>query len=269
MILKRQDQNTGAETASSKSATGIVFDIKQFAVHDGPGIRTTVFFKGCPLSCTWCHNPEGQSAEPQAIEGPTGSRISGTRYTADEIADLLNDHADILRKNKGGVTFSGGEPLSQPEFLSDVIDRLEDIHVLIDTSGYAPEKVFRDVVTKSDLIHFDLKIIDKKTHIKYTGVENSIIHRNLAQLSEMGIPTIVRVPLIPGVTDTGDNLAAIAEMASGVSGLLRVELLPYNRAAGGKYKACGMTYEPGFNESAQVNSDTRPFVAAGLEVFVT
>ena len=268
MIPKRQERSTGTETTPSHSATGIVFDIKQFAVHDGPGIRTTVFFKGCPLSCTWCHNPEGQSGEPQAIEGPTGSRISGTQYTADEIADLLNDHADILRANKGGVTFSGGEPLSQPEFLSEIIDRLEGIHVLIDTSGYAPEKVFRDVVGKSDLVHFDVKIIDKNTHIKYTGVENSIVHRNLAQLSEMEIPTIVRVPLIPGVTDTGDNLAAIAEIASGVSGLLRVELLPYNRAAGGKYKACGMAFEPGFDESAQVNCDTGPFIAAGLEVVV-
>src|SRR5512136_1247357 len=101
---------------------GIVFDIREFAVHDGPGIRTTVFLKGCPLACQWCHNPEGQSRQPQAMQGPTGVRIAGVEYSPEALADLLNRQAAILRDNEGGVTFSGGEPLMQAAFVAEVID---------------------------------------------------------------------------------------------------------------------------------------------------
>src|SRR5512135_1042485 len=114
---------------------GIVFDIREFAVHDGPGIRTTVFLKGCPLACQWCHNPEGQSRQPQEMLSSGGRRIAGKEYTPDELAAILNRQADILREAEGGVTFSGGEPLMQAAFVSEVIDRFRGIHVLLDTCG--------------------------------------------------------------------------------------------------------------------------------------
>ena len=116
--------------------SGIVFDIKEFAVHDGPGVRTTVFLKGCPLACMWCHNPEGQSIQPQVIRSLSGERVAGREYSAKELASLLNEQATILRTNDGGITFSGGEPLFQAEFVAEVIDHLDDLHVLLDTCGY-------------------------------------------------------------------------------------------------------------------------------------
>src|SRR5512146_2767093 len=122
--------------------TGIVFDIREFTLHDGPGIRTTVFVKGCPLSCMWCHNPEGLSRRPQVIHSLAGERVAGQEYTATELASLLNQQADVLRANEGGVTFSGGEPLLQADFVAEVIDLLPGVHILLDTSGYGTAKAF-------------------------------------------------------------------------------------------------------------------------------
>ncbi len=122
--------------------TGIVFDIKEFTVHDGPGVRTTVFLKGCPLACMWCHNPESQSMQPQVIRSPSGERLAGHQYSAVELAALLNQQAALLRTNEGGITFSGGEPLLQADFVAEVIDLLDDLHVLLDTCGQAPQPDF-------------------------------------------------------------------------------------------------------------------------------
>ena len=138
--------------------SGIVFDIKEFTVHDGPGIRTTVFLKGCPLACMWCHNPESQSMQPQIIRSPSGERLAGTEYTAEELAFLLNQPAELLRSNEGGITFSGGEPLFQAEFVAEVINLLNDLHVVLDTCGYAPEKDFLPLLDRSDLVYYDLKV---------------------------------------------------------------------------------------------------------------
>ena len=122
--------------------TGVVFDIRELTVHDGPGLRTTVFLKGCPLRCAWCHNPEGLSPNPQILRSAAGERVAGRNYTSVELATILNRQAPLLREN-GGVTFSGGEPLMQAAFVADTIDRLEELHVTLDTSGYAPEQDFR------------------------------------------------------------------------------------------------------------------------------
>jgi len=246
--------------------SGIVFDIKEFAVHDGPGIRTTVFMKGCPLSCSWCHNPEGKSGQPQVMRGFGGERIAGEWYTAAELAGRLNSQAQILKSNEGGVTFSGGEPLAQSEFVAETIDLLDGIHVLLDTSGFGGEDDFRRVVQRSDLVFFDLKLIDREAHRRYTGCYNDSILYNLHVMSEMAIPFVVRVPLVPGVTDTNENLSAIAAALRGLPGLLRVDLLPYNRAAGGKYHSAGMEFEPDYDESLPVNLDPSPFERAGILV---
>ena len=119
---------------------GIIFDIKEFSIYDGPGIRTTVFLKGCPLSCLWCHNPEGILPEPQIMRGSGGTRVAGKEYTPKELAAILNSQADVLRSNGGGVTFSGGEPLFQAPFVCQVINMLDNLHIVLDTSGYGSEE---------------------------------------------------------------------------------------------------------------------------------
>jgi pyruvate formate lyase activating enzyme len=249
--------------------SGIVFDVREFTVHDGPGIRTTVFMKGCPLRCAWCHNPESQRREPEPMRGQVGERVAGREYAADELARLLNRQADVLRMGEGGVTFSGGEPLAQAAFVADVIDRLDRLHVVLDTSGYADADGFRLVAGRSSLVYFDLKIIDPAEHRRYAGLDNAPILRNLRLLAdEVGVPFVARVPLVPGVTDTPANLTAIAETVAGLSGLVGVDLLPYNRAAGGKYAAVGREFRPPYDESQPVNADIRPFVERRVPVRV-
>ena len=248
--------------------SGIVFDIKEFTIHDGPGIRTTVFMKGCPLSCKWCHNPEGQSMEPQIIHGLAGERLAGQKFTATQLADLLNQQADIFRANEGGVTFSGGEPLMQAKFVGEVIDLLHGIHVLLDTSGYGSKRNFQNLLDRVDLIFFDIKLIDRFAHQNYTGCDNDLILDNLQILSASGKPFVIRVPLVPGVTDTNENLSAIAQTVCELSGLVRVDLLPYNQAAGSKYQFAGMEFKPDYDERRPLNINTMPFEQSGLKVCV-
>jgi pyruvate formate lyase activating enzyme len=248
--------------------SGIVFDIREFTIHDGPGIRTTVFLKGCPLACTWCHNPEGLDPAPQVMRSPMDERIAGRCYEAAELAELLRRQASILASNEGGVTFSGGEPLAQSSFVAEVIDLLPGVHVVLDTSGFGGKDAFVALARRADLMFFDLKIMDPVAHRRWTGKDNAPILRNLARLAELRRPFVARVPLVPGVTDTSENLTAIAAAVASQPTLLRVDLLPYNRAAGGKYAACGMTFLPGFDEDQAPTVDMRPFRRAGIEVRV-
>lgn len=248
--------------------SGIIFDIKEFAIHDGPGIRTTVFLKGCPMSCRWCHNPEGQSRQPQVIRSPAGERIAGKEYTAAELAGLLNQQVSILRANEGGFTFSGGEPLLQADFVAEVIDLLDDVHILLDTSGYGSQQDFRRLVTRSDLVFFDLKLIDSQEHQHYTGCDNALILENLRLLNDMAVPFVVRVPMVPGVTDTDQNLTGIIQTLSGLSSLLHVDLLPYNKAAGSKYEYIGMEFKPDYDELRELNLNLSLFEQVGIKVNV-
>lgn len=250
------------------SQHGIVFDIKEFSVHDGPGIRITVFLKGCPLACTWCHNPEGQSFEPQRMVSPTGTRQAGERYAPERLAGLLNRRASILMANEGGVTFSGGEPLAQAHFIAGVIDRLDGLHVLLDTSGYGREEDFKMLLELVDQVYYDIKLVDPCLHRRYTRQDNRLILSNLAALSQSGVPFVIRVPLVPGVTDTQANLSAIAEIARGLKGLQGVDLLPYNRAAGAKYAAAGKQFAPNYDETRPVNANTAVFEQVGIKVRV-
>ena len=239
--------------------SGVVFDIREFALHDGPGIRTTVFLKGCPLRCSWCHNPDGWIRDPQIIHGQAGDRLIGKDYTSEELAALLNEQADILRANEGGVTFSGGEPLEQAEFVAEVCDRLDNLHVVFDTSGYGTETALRLVAEKVDLFYYDLKLIDSTAHRHFTGADNALILSNLRMLSPLGASFVIRVPLVPGVTDTDENLNAIAETVRNLPGLVRVDLLPYNRAAGGKYSNLGLKFCPLYDEQRELRLNAEPF----------
>ena len=247
---------------------GIIFDIKEFAVHDGPGLRTTVFLKGCPLSCIWCHNPEGQSKAPQEMRSTAGVRRAGREYTPQELAALLNRQAAILKTGEGGVTFSGGEPLMQADFIAEVIDLLDDFHILLDTSGYGSERDFRLLLERVSLVYYDLKLIEGQAHRRYTGCYNDPILQNLQVLSASTVPFVVRVPLVPGVTDTDENLAAIARTIKDIPDMLRVDLLPYNRAAGAKYRAAGMEFKPDYDENSLVNANVALFERVGIKVRV-
>lgn len=248
---------------------GTIFDIKEMAVHDGPGIRTTVFFKGCPLRCRWCHNPEGLSFEPQLMYKeircidckscqreceheeckPFGRcihscpenclEIAGRKVNTKELATELKESAYILGDSFGGFTFSGGEPLAQPEFLLELIEELKDYHLCIETSGYCDGKTFKAVIEKLDFIIMDIKLADFKTHKEYTGVGNDKIISNFEILKNSGKPFLIRTPLIPNITDTKKNLEEIKK----IIGDSKWEKLPYNAAAGAKYIMLGMEYK--------------------------
>ena len=247
---------------------GTIFDIKEMAVHDGPGIRTTVFFKGCPLRCRWCHNPEGLSFEPQLMFKdircidckscqkecehtdcqPLGRcihacpenclEISGRRVETKELAEELKQSAEILGDSFGGFTFSGGEPLAQPEFLLELIEELKDYHLCIETSGYCESEIFKETIKKIDFIIMDMKIADSELHKQYTGVYNEKILSNFEILKNSGKTYIIRTPLIPNITDTKENLEEIKKRI----GDSEWEKLPYNELAGAKYKMLGMEY---------------------------
>ena len=241
----------------SPSVTGVVFDIRELTIHDGPGLRTTVFLKGCPLRCAWCHNPEGRSQEPQVLHAANGDRVAGRSYRADELANLLNRQAPLL--SDGGVSFSGGEPLMQAAFLEAVLERLEGLHVVLGTTGFATAEAFSRVVRRCNLVLFDLKLMDPEAHRRWTGVDNRLILDNLERLANLGVPYLIRVPLAPGVTDTEANLNAIARHARDLPGRPRVELLPYNTAAGGKYAACGLEWRPEYDETVPCRTDLTSF----------
>lgn len=246
--------------------TGTVFDIREFTVHDGPGIRTTVFLKGCPLRCSWCHNPEGISPKPETMESALGKRTVGRSYTSQELASVLNRDAEILSDSGGGVTFSGGEPLAQAAFLAEVIGQLKGLSLLLDTSGYAPEADFRRVAERCHMVYFDLKLVDRQAHLRHTHVDNAPILRNLSSLPALGLPFVLRVPLIPGLTDTDANLESVARLAGSLAGLARVDLLPYNAAAGAKYASVGRPFRPTYDERQVPQAKLEIFARAGVAV---
>lgn len=247
--------------------SGIIFSIEEFAINDGPGIRTTVFLKGCPLRCAWCHNPEGWSPHPQWMEKKGRKEICGCEISAEELADKLLRDKELYCESGGGVTFTGGEPLAQATFLCDVMRRLPDLHKAVETSGFAPEETFQEVLSLADLILLDIKLADPELHIRYTGQDNAVILKNLQILKDSGKPFIVRIPLIPGVNDSLENMEATAALLEGAEGLQRVELLPYHKTAGAKYPMVGITYNPPFDENKDPEvHDT--FTGRGIKLLV-
>ena len=221
--------------------TGRVFEIREFALHDGPGVRTTVFLKGCPLRCAWCHNPEGQSFEVETIVRKDGTRLKcGKDWTAEALAEELLSNADIMRQSGGGVTFSGGEPLSQADFLLDVAALLKNkgVHVALETSGAVEHSIYRAVISVMDFVYQDLKHFNAAKFKEWTGGSLGEVLENIDFLRESKVPHVLRVPVIPGVNDSPSDRAAFMEIA----GASPIEFLPYNHAAAAKYPLLGRDY---------------------------
>ena len=258
--------------------TGRVFEVREFCLHDGPGPRTTVFLQGCPLRCTWCQNPEGQPLE------------GGTERTAEDVAAEIAKTADFLIASGGGVTFSGGEPLCQGDFICEIIDLLSarfpsiphqapstkhqapdtkhqapgTLTFAIETPGLAPLAAYQKVISKLDLVLQDVKFGDLEGYRQWTKVDATPIFRNLEWLKTSGVPFVARIPTMPGVNDTPAVKEQIAERLAGAPNLERIELLPYNVLAGSKYAKLGRSYKPGFDEHKAPDLSVGIFARHGL-----
>ena len=225
---------------------GTIFDIKKFAIHDGPGIRTTVFLKGCPLDCRWCHNPEGRHPEPEPMAaGPTGIARGyavpvGTRMSVYAVMTEIVKDQLFYDESGGGVTFSGGEPLAQPDFLAALLNgcRRQGIHTALDTSGYATPEIMARIAPLVDLFLYDLKLMNDSQHQTYTGVSNAGILANLRHLVKTGCKVIIRFPLIPRINDTSENLAQMGAFLTDLE-LQRIDLLPFHDIHRQKYHRLG------------------------------
>ncbi len=278
-----------------------VFSIEEFSVYDGPGIRTTVFLKGCPLNCNWCHSPEGKRFGNVSLRSPNRClncgrcieiceynrkkcigcakcvdvcprdliRMSAIDYEVSELVSKLLKNADILKINNGGITISGGEPLFQVDETLELVKCLKGkTHIALQTSGYGNSQKFKEIIDNIDLVLFDMKVMDEEQAKKFEGIDNSLIFKNLEILKNSKTKFIIRVPLIPGVIDTKENLKEIINKIKGAKDLVRVELLPYNKYAGSKYKLAGLKFEPMYDENMESNPHLDLFKANDIEVRV-
>lgn len=274
-----------------------IFDIKEFGLHDGPGLRLTVFLKGCPLHCVWCHNPEGMAFGQELVRNEDACRhcglchracdhpecerfgacvhicpdrlvkVEGELYTPERLAERVLSYREFFGV-RGGVTFSGGEPLMQAEFIEQVIPLLGDIRLGVETCAHVPAEVFDRMMPRFHDRFVDIKHMDADIHRRLTGQDNTRILRNVASLKASGLPFTVRIPLIPGLTDTADNLAATADFLADAKDRVQVELLPYNPMTGAKYRMIGRAYDPPFDEKQKPNADASAFLAQGIPCHV-
>ena len=269
--------------------SGLIFNIQRYSIQDGPGIRTTVFLKGCPLSCWWCHNPEGMLPAPEILvietrclacgecrrvcpnapiakldarddngrsrctlcgacvaACPSGAReLTGkTVGVAEVISEVLRDRI-FYDQSGGGVTFSGGEPLMQPEFLRAILAecRAHGIHTAVDTCGFCAPEHLLDVAQLTDLFLYDVKFVREDEHIKYTGRSNLPILENLSNLGRVHDNIWIRFPVIPGINDDDAHVEEAARFSASVSGVRQVNLLPYHKIGVAKFRRVGLSYQ--------------------------
>lgn len=239
----------------------IISDIKRFAVHDGHGIRTTVFFKGCPLKCVWCHNPESIGFEEQiayyenkclgcgecrrenfTINDCLGEArvLYGKKMSVEELLPILLEDKDFYENSGGGVTLSGGECLCQADFCAELLKALKEkgINTAVDTCGFVARDAIDKVIPYTDIFLYDIKAIDEDVHIKITGKSNKLILENLKYIKSLGKAVEIRVPYVPEYNS--DQIQKIADFLKPFDNIVNIKVLPYHNYAGSKYKALGM-----------------------------
>jgi pyruvate formate lyase activating enzyme len=260
---------------------GLIFSVKRYSIHDGPGIRVTFFLKGCPLSCAWCHNPEGISILPEAIN--LSNKVGniefskpgeiGKFYSVDEILEIAGRESVFMSHSNGGVTFSGGEPLVQSEFLQGALKTLKNngYHTAVDTSGYSNIENIKRIIPFTDLFLFDLKHLDNEKHLASTGVSNVLILENYRFLLENARDVNVRIPVIPGFNSDPGQMLAMADflLATKTGVLKKINLLPYHKIGSSKYRRFNIPYkmagvDPPSREEMHLLKET--FLKVGVKV---
>ncbi len=219
----------------------MIFDITRNSFVDGPGVRTTVFFKGCNLKCKWCHNPESQSFESQILF----DKLCGTEMSVNEVLDIVIKDKVFYDASGGGVTFSGGECMLQIDYLAEILKRCKEngIHTAVDTAGCVKWESFKKIMSYTDMFLYDIKCATDDLHRKWTGVSNSLIIENLKKLSDtFSGDIVIRIPIIGGVNDTDTEFERIAEILSTVN-YAELELLPYHKLGEHKYEELGLRTE--------------------------
>ena len=223
---------------------GRIFNIQRFSIHDGPGIRTIVFFKGCYLRCAWCCNPESQEYAIQTMIENGKEKIVGKDVTVEEILPEILADSNYYRRSGGGITLSGGEILGQPDFARDLLRACQEngLHTAVESTANAPYEDIEKILPYLDLYLLDIKHLDSAKHKEYTGAGNERILENAKNLSESGVELIIRTPVIPGFNDTAEEIRAIAKFASSLKGVKEHHLLPYHRLGQDKYAGLDRNY---------------------------
>jgi pyruvate formate lyase activating enzyme len=272
----------------------MVFDIKRYAIHDGPGIRTTVFLKGCPLKCWWCHCVDTCTQHAITVSDPgiatdtsrcdlceqcaascsaEAREIVGKTMTVKDVMTEVVKDIPFYDESGGGVTFSGGEPLMQPEFLFDLLDtcRRLEIHTAVDTSGHTTRELLLEAAAKTDLVLYDLKHMDPEIHAKYTGVTNQAILDNLRSIAATNTKIHVRIPLMPGINDNRRNIHDTGSFLQPLRNIECVDILPAHNEMTNKYRRFGVSYRMGriaVPDAAHVHKVAEILAGYGLRVTI-
>lgn len=230
-----------------RDVVGRIFDIQKFSTHDGPGIRTIVFFKGCILHCRWCCNPESQSYVIQRMQTKDGEKIIGRDVTAGEVMDEVMKDRAYYKRTGGGITLSGGEALCQTEFASALlgIARENGITTAVETTACLPFYMIEPHLPLLDTVLLDIKHTNSKKHEEYCGLRNELILDNARKIADAGNKLIIRVPTIPTFNDTEEEIRSIARFAKSLRGVREIHLLPYHRLGCDKYTGLGRDYGMG------------------------
>lgn len=245
--------------------TACIVNIQKYSIHDGPGIRTVVFFKGCPLQCLWCSNPESQYGSPQLTLGENKtSTVIGEYRNLDYVMNEIMKDSDFYEESKGGVTLSGGEVLQQHEFAIALLKQLkvQGIHRACETTGYATTEVFQAFIENVDLILFDLKHYNSQKHYAVTKVYNEKIIHNLKTAINQGTEVIIRIPVIPGINNSLEDAQGFCTLLKEV-GAAEVNLLPFHQFGQKKYSLLNKEYK--FANVAQLHEED---LQEYIEVFI-
>lgn len=237
---------------------GRIFNIQRFSIHDGPGIRTIVFFKGCYMRCAWCCNPESQLYEIQSMQENGKEKIVGKDVSVSELMPELLADMPYYRRSGGGVTLSGGEILAQHQFARDLLRVCKEngLNTAVESTANAPFENIKEILPYLDLFLLDIKHMNPEKHKEFTGANNELILENAKKIAQSGVELIVRTPVVPGFNDTAEEIKAISKFASTLPGVKEHHLLPYHRLGQDKYAGLNRNYtfkgiEPPSNEKMQ------------------